>query len=170
MLPAQGERVGRGKESTVRLHLVVGTGLLLLLLAGCALSSDPGSASPPPATTQGPVPADPSPAASPSPSSGDEGVTLPDDLRTRPAVAAAIADTADRAEADPGQVVIAAWSPVTWSDGSLGCPRKGMSYTQAMVEGELLMLRVGSSLYQYHAKTGGPFAYCASPSSDYTVG
>jgi hypothetical protein len=36
---------------------------------------------------------------------------LPDDLRTRPAVAAAIADTAEREKVRPGQVVIAAWSP-----------------------------------------------------------
>jgi hypothetical protein len=67
-------------------------------------------------------------------------------------------------------VVIAAWSPVTWSDGSIGCPQKGMSYTQATVPGELLMLRVDSALFQYHARTGGSFAYCANPSAGYTVG
>jgi hypothetical protein len=67
-------------------------------------------------------------------------------------------------------VVIAAWSPVTWNDGSLGCPKKGMSYTQALVEGELLLLRTETGLFQYNAKTRGPFAYCATPSAGYTVG
>ena len=82
----------------------------------------------------------------------------------------AIADTAERAQTRPDEVVIAAWSPVTWNDGSLGCPAKGMSYTQATVPGELLMLRVDSALFQYHARTGGPFAYCANPSAGWSVG
>jgi hypothetical protein len=34
----------------------------------------------------------------------------------------------------------------------------------------VLMLRTDSSLFQYTAPTGGPFNYCADPSSDYTVG
>ena len=78
-------------------------------------------------------------------------------------MAAAIADAAERAKVDPAEVVIAAWSPVTLNDGSLGCPKKGMGYTQALVEGELLLLRVDTALFQYHARTGGPFAYCANP-------
>ena len=36
--------------------------------------------------------------------------------------------------------------------------------------GELLILRVDSGLFQYHASTDGPFAYCAEPSAGYTVG
>lgn len=144
--------------------------VLVLLLSGCALGSKDPAASPTPAsptasTSEGPGASGP---ASPSPTGGSGA--LPDDLRSRPAVAAAIADTARRQRVDPAEVVIAAWSPVTWTDGSLGCPQKGMSYTQALVEGELLMLRVGTELFQYHARTGGPFAYCPSPSAAYTVG
>jgi len=144
--------------------------VLVLLLSGCALGSKDPAASPTPAsptasTSEGPGASGP---ASPSPTGGSGA--LPDDLRSRPAVAAAIADTARRQRVDPAEVVIAAWIPVTWTDGSLGCPQKGMSYTQALVEGELLMLRVGTELFQYHARTGGPFAYCPSPSAAYTVG
>ena len=144
--------------------------VLVLLLSGCALGSKDPAASPTPAsptasTSEGPGASGP---ASPSPTGGSGA--LPDDLRSRPAVAAAIADTARRQRVDPAEVVIAAWSPVTWTDGSLGCPQKVMSYTQALVEGELLMLRVGTELFQYHARTGGPFAYCPSPSAAYTVG
>jgi acyl-CoA synthetase (AMP-forming)/AMP-acid ligase II len=58
---------------------------------------------------------------------------------------------------------------VEWSDGSLGCPQKGMDYTQALVDGELLMLRVEQALFQYHSARGGPFTYCAAPDASYTV-
>lgn len=67
------------------------------------------------------------------------------------------------------KVLVAAWSPVTWNDGSLGCPQKGMDYTQALVDGELLMLRVEQALFQYHSARGGPFTYCANPDASYTV-
>jgi hypothetical protein len=144
----------------------------LLTSSACAFSSEgtpsrpaPGRSSPAPGATSAPGGGTASPTA---PSGG--GATLPGDLRTRPAVAAAIADTAERAQVGPDEVVIAAWSPVTWNDGSLGCPKEGMSYTQATVPGELLMLRVDSALFQYHARTGGSFAYCASPSAGWAVG
>ena len=78
-------------------------------------------------------------------------------------------DTAQRAQVDPEQVLVAAWSPVTWNDGSLGCPQKDMLYTQALVDGELLMLRVEQALFQYHSARGGPFTYCAAPDASYTV-
>ena len=153
----------------MRTDLVALAGLSLLLLAGCGLSSDdPGTASLS-ATPSATSPTSPAPTASASPSGGTDA-TLPDDLRTRPAVAAAIADTAERQKVDPAQVVIAAWSPVTWNNGSLGCPRKGRSYTQSLVDGELLLLRTDTGIFQYHAKAGGRFAYCATPSADYSVG
>lgn len=159
----------------MRPPLRLATVLAAVLLTGaCAFSSDgtasrpvPGTSSPVPRTTSAPGGGTASPTA---PAGGGGGATLPGDLLSRPAVAAAVADTAERAQVQPVEVVVAAWSPVTWSDGSLGCPVKGRSYTQATVPGELLMLRVGSSLYQYHARSGGPFAYCADPSAGYTVG
>jgi hypothetical protein len=143
--------------------------VVLLGAGGCGASGDGPTQSPAPGspTPTTPSPASPNSAASPSPPGG--AVALPDDLRSRPAVAAAIADTAARQGVDPAAVVIAAWSPVTWTDGSLGCPVEGMAYTQALVEGELLMLRVGTGLYQYHGPTGGPFTYCAKPTAAYTV-
>ena len=142
--------------------------LAVLPLSACGLSGD-GDPSPTPAAPNPTVPAT-TPASTAPPTPSGVASTLPDDLRTRPPVAAAIADAAERANVTPDEVVIAAWSPVTFSNGSLGCPKEGMSYTQALVEGEVLLLRTGSSLFQYTAPTGGPFGYCADPSSDYTVG
>ena len=145
--------------------------LVLLVATACGFGGDDPEAGPSPASPSSAPPTTapaPTSTASPSPSGGS--ATLPEGLRTEPAVAAAIADTAERAKVDPDQVVIAAWSPVTFTDGSMGCPKKGMSYTQSLVEGELLLLRVDASLYQYHAATGKPFTYCATPAASYTVG
>jgi hypothetical protein len=153
------------------LRLAVVLAVVLLTTSACALSgegaeSPPATPSPSPPGTTSPSASGP---ASPSASPGTSAA-LPDDIRTRPTVAAAIEDTAARENVTADQVVVAAWSPVTWSDGSLGCPQEGMSYTQALVEGELLILRTGSGIFQYHARTGGPFAYCANPSAGYSVG
>ncbi len=146
--------------------------VVLLATSACSFSGDDPTASPAPGN---PTPSGPASTttgatgtASPSPSGGS--AALPDDLRSRPAVAAAIADTAEREKVRPDQVAVAAWSQVTWNDGSLGCPEKGKSYTQALVEGELLLLQTDTGLFQYNARTGGPFAYCATPSSNYSVG
>ncbi|HSF97862.1 MAG TPA: hypothetical protein VLA55_04135 [Ornithinibacter sp.] len=144
---------------------------VVLTAAACASGGDtPAASTSPSPADSGTVTAGPTagPTAS-APASPGTGGALPADLRTRPEVAAAIADTASRANVAPDEVLIAAWSPVTWNDGSLGCPQKGMVYTQALVEGELLMLRVEQSLFQYHSARGGPFTYCAAPDASYSI-
>jgi hypothetical protein len=151
-------------------RLAVTLTVVLLATSACSSSGDdptPSTTSVGPTAT-GPTPSNTGGTASPSPSGG--GAALPDELRSRPAVAAAIADAAKREKLRPDQVVVAAWSPVTWNDGSLGCPRKGKAYTQALVKGELLLLQTETGLFQYNAKAGGPFSYCATPSSSYSVG
>ncbi len=154
------------------LTVVAVLAVALLTAGGCAQSSDgpaAGTAGPTPSpATPTPTAASPGGTASVTPPTGG-GATLPDDLRARPAVASAIADLAERQGVDPAQVVIAAWTPVTWNDGSLGCPQEGMGYTQVQVDGQLLVLRVDTALFQYHARGGGPFAYCANPSKGYSV-
>ena len=151
--------------------LAVALTVVLLSTSACSFAGDdptasttPGSPSP---TGVASSSAGSGAAASPTPSGGS--AAPPDDLRTRPTVAAAIADTAKREKVRPDQVVVAAWSEVTWNDGSLGCPAKGKSYTQALVEGELLLLQTDTGLFQYNAPKGGRFAYCATPSANYSV-
>ncbi len=149
-------------------RLAVVLSAVVLAGSGCGSSDTPeaGSSTPPVASPTA-AGAGASGTASPTSSSGADAA--PPDLRARPAVAAAITDAATRENVAPGEVVIAAWSPVTWADGSIGCPQKGRAYTQALVEGELLLLRVGTGLLQYNATGDGPFAYCANPSSAYSV-
>lgn len=52
---------------------------------------------------------------------------------------------------------------VTWRDGSLGCPKEDMMYTQALVEGTLIVLRVDGRDYQYHSGKGLRPFYCEHP-------
>jgi hypothetical protein len=52
---------------------------------------------------------------------------------------------------------------VTWRDGSLGCPQPGMNYTQALVNGQLVVLAIGSERFEYHGGPGRPLFFCADP-------
>jgi hypothetical protein len=52
---------------------------------------------------------------------------------------------------------------VTWSDGSLGCPQPGHMYTQALVPGYRVVLRVAGAEVAYHASDSGDFRPCANP-------
>ena len=152
------------------LRLCATLAVALLAATACGSGADDAGTSSAAGTTPSPTASPTTTPTTPVPTPTGGGAALPDDLRTRPAVAAAIADVARREGVDPSQVAVAAWSPVTWTDGSLGCPQEGTSYTQALVEGELLMLRVEAGLFQYHAGGDGRFTYCADPSAGYTVG
>ena len=69
-------------------------------------------------------------------------------------------DLAQRLGLELDDVSISGSTPVIWRSGALGCPKPGEQYTQALVKGQLLMLRVGNTAYRYHAiPTGEPF-YC----------
>jgi hypothetical protein len=72
----------------------------------------------------------------------------------------AVADLAARLDVDPSDIEIVSVEEVTWPDGSLGCPRPGMSYTQALVDGQRIVLAVGSSEYEYHSGRRGDVFYC----------
>lgn len=74
---------------------------------------------------------------------------------------AAVADAARRMgkRAEDFKFVLA--EPVTWSDGSLGCPEAGMNYTDALVRG--FRVRVGTDAkdwLEYHAGADGKPFYC----------
>jgi hypothetical protein len=82
-------------------------------------------------------------------------LTLPPGAQ--PIVDAAIADVARR-HAMKARVVEV--ERVTWRDGSLGCPQKGMLYTQALVPGWRIVLAVGSRSFLYHSGEAGPPFAC----------
>jgi hypothetical protein len=72
----------------------------------------------------------------------------------------AVSDLADRLDVDASEIDVVSVEEVTWPDGSLGCPRPGMNYTQALVDGELIVLAVDGTEHEYHAGRGGEAFYC----------
>lgn len=80
-----------------------------------------------------------------------------------PLVAAAVADLAETLGVQDSVVEVVAEEEVTWSDGSLGCAKRGMSYTQALVDGTRIVLRVDGTDYEYHSGGGGAPFHCPRP-------
>lgn len=79
-----------------------------------------------------------------------------------PAVREAVADLATRRDVDEAEVTVVSVEEVTWRDGSLGCAKEGMMYTQALVDGSRIVLEVDSERYEYHQGQGRVFL-CEKP-------
>ena len=77
--------------------------------------------------------------------------------------AAAISDLAGRLGVGASTITVTRHEEVSWSDGSLGCPKPGYVYTQAITPGYLIVLTVDGRDYEYHGKPGGRPFYCAAP-------
>ena len=71
-----------------------------------------------------------------------------------------LADAATRSGLAVAELVVAeAWRKV-WSDGSLGCPKPGEYYTQALVPGWHVLVRAGAEMLDYRLTERGYFALC----------
>lgn len=70
------------------------------------------------------------------------------------------ADLAARLGLAVEAVTIVGVHAVIWPDGSIGCPRPGMVYTQALVEGALIELQAAGARYSYHSARGRPAFLC----------
>ena len=88
---------------------------------------------------------------------------LPESPMIQEQVGKAKDDLAKLLGVDAAQIDLVEYQAVTWRDGSLGCPKPGMAYTQALQEGYRIQLQVEGILYNYHgASRRDPF-YCQSP-------
>ena len=79
-------------------------------------------------------------------------------------VATAMTDLVDRIGASADAIEVVSVQEVTWADGSIGCPEPGMRYTQAIVNGTRIVLRVSGADYEYHSGGGREVFYCKNPS------
>ena len=86
-------------------------------------------------------------------------------LKTSQQLKDAIQDLSGRLSVSPDDIRVITEKNVTWRDGSLGCPQKGMMYTQALVPGTLIVLRVDDTEYEYHSGGGRAPFYCENPVS-----
>lgn len=94
----------------------------------------------------------------------DKNIAVAEKIGSRKVIEA-MNDLASRLGVRVSEISLITERRVTWRDGSLGCPKEGMMYTQALVEGTLIVLRVKGRDYQYHSGQGrGPF-YCENPVS-----
>jgi hypothetical protein len=133
--------------------------VLLALLAGCAASggrpSESSSATGSPAGSEPPAASEP-PASDPAslaPPSAPDG--LPDQ-----AWAAIVADLQARLGDAAAAVTVVSAEQVTWPDGSLGCPKPGQMYTQALVDGYQVVVEVDGTRYDYRVGSGSDVRLC----------
>jgi hypothetical protein len=60
----------------------------------------------------------------------------------------------------PAELRVLSAEPVTWGDGSLGCPEEGMLYTQALVPGYRIRVQAQGRVLDYHASRDGRLLLC----------
>lgn len=56
--------------------------------------------------------------------------------------------------------------PVQWPDGSLGCPRSGMIYTQAVTPGFRISLEATGQVFSYHTDSANQVILCEARPPD----
>jgi hypothetical protein len=129
--------------------------LAVVALAGCASSA---AQSAPPATR--PSTSAPTVEAPSLPVSTTAPGTLPDAT-----LATIVADAATVAGVDPASVTVVSVKPVTWMDGSLGCPKPGVMYTQVVVPGFRVIVKAGERTLDYRVGRAGTAKRCDSGTS-----
>jgi hypothetical protein len=155
--------------------------------AGALATVDTGDASaypaPQPATVETPepnatpdgYPAQPRATATPDPyASGGaaDGTQLEgamdglaaDSPQVEAMLSAIAAELAESQGIDPATVTLVSLEPTTWSDGSLGCPAPDMMYTQALVDGYLIIVESGGETFEYHTSSMTSFVRCENGS------
>ncbi len=75
-------------------------------------------------------------------------------------VSGAVADLSARTGISSSAIKVNEARIVQWGSGAIGCPKKGMNYTQAMVPGVLVILEAGDVSYRYHGRLESALVYC----------
>jgi hypothetical protein len=112
-----------------------------------ASASEP-AATRPPFTTTSPIESEPP---------IDGPAEVPDEIW--PAVIEALDAELDGA-VDASAVQLVSVMEVTWSDGSLGCPKPGEVYTQALVDGFRVVVELDGEEYDYRIPPNGEPRLC----------
>ncbi len=150
-----------------------------LVLAACGVE-DPNDAAAPPVE---PVDEEPADEAAPEPPADEdvaEEPAAPDEGNDRADEAPdtgdghisnglgaeidlAVADAAATFGVAAADIEVVLAERVTWSDGSLGCPKPGEMYTQALVDGYRIVLSVDGQEVHYHGAEGDEPFRCERP-------
>jgi hypothetical protein len=73
------------------------------------------------------------------------------------------ADLAQHAGISASAAKVVRAESIEWPNGALGCPEKGMMYTQAIVPGYVVEFEHAGKTYSYRASKAGTFKLCANP-------
>jgi hypothetical protein len=87
------------------------------------------------------------------------------DPRIDDVITAARNDLSARRSVPTAAIEIISARRVTWGDGSIGCPEPGMMYTQALVPGYFVHLRINDEDAYYHAGRDGQPRHCPTDRS-----
>ena len=134
--------------------------LVMLIVAGCAASPS--------------NPVEPTQIMPPAPTATAANVESPAENAAPPAFAfetdelrvmaqKAVEDLAKRLSVPAVDVVVMEAAAVNWPDSSLGCPGEGMMYAQMITPGYRVVLKVGETLYEYHAGADANAIFCEKP-------
>lgn len=127
-------------------------GLLILpLLAACAAGS---GATPSAGASE--------PASAPSSDAPASSAAAPDGIPAE-VWQAILIDLATRLGAPATDVTVLTAEAETWSDGSLGCPKDGEMYTQALVDGYQVVVEVAGTEYDYRVGGDADVRLCENP-------
>lgn len=74
-----------------------------------------------------------------------------------------IADLVERQGVSPSSIEVIRAEAVVWNDGSLGCPKPGVVYTQSLVNGYWVVIQAEGVDYDYRVSDTGYFLLCDSP-------
>jgi hypothetical protein len=69
-------------------------------------------------------------------------------------------DLTNKASVLKEEIEVVRAQSVVWSDGSLGCPKPGAFYTQALVDGYWVVLVAKETEYDYRVSDSGSFIIC----------
>lgn len=133
------------RAGSVRLAAVAA---VVVALAGCSGVGPSPSASAVPGPTA-------TATGSGATESGDIVIDIPDEI-----LEAVVAQVVGETGVSADDVTILRAEPVTWRDGSLGCPQRGVMYIQVLIEGFWVVLQAGEDTYDFRVDNQGNFRLC----------
>src|SRR6267142_112629 len=121
-----------------RCHASLMVALLALSNPGCAPVVRK------PSTPRAATPVNDNPSAVPAPH--DEMPKVMQIGQSQSLIQLSLDDAARRSQRDASTLEVVSAEPVTWTDGSIGCPQPGRQYTQALVPGFRIRIRAGTEI------------------------
>ncbi len=146
------------RSSYTRAHILMSTGLVALVLIGCS-SPQLSNASEEPTSHKKST----APVQAKTRTKFSEVGSAPKILKKmdkQEQTSFAREDLAKRLGVSMEETSVSGAIQVTWRSGALGCPKPGMNYTDALVPGVLIMVKVGNTAYRYHGSRDQQPFYC----------